>query len=108
MLASVASVYGCEPPSDARPSRQADTALGGKPLLLLFKTNDCLRHTERRLDAGVNSFLITLRFCLGALAAHGRTALERWRLAAAAWVLRVCGQRALHGTPDPKRCSKSI
>lgn len=37
------------------------------PMLLLFKTNDCLRHAERQLGAGVDSFLITLRFCLRAL-----------------------------------------
>ena len=37
------------------------------PMLLLFKTNDCLRHAERRLGAGVNSFVITMRYCLQAI-----------------------------------------
>lgn len=37
------------------------------PMLLLFKCNDCLRHAERRLGAGVNSFVITLRYCLQTL-----------------------------------------
>ena len=31
-------------------------------MLLLLKTNDCLRHADRRLGAPINSFLITLRF----------------------------------------------
>ena len=35
-----------------------------RPMLLLFKTNDCLRHSERALGTGVNSVVITLRFCL--------------------------------------------
>ena len=37
------------------------------PMLLLFKTNDCLRHAERRLlgsGAGVDTMLVTMRFCL--------------------------------------------
>jgi len=38
-----------------------------RPMLLLFKTNDCLRHAERQLSSGVNSFLITLRFCIGSI-----------------------------------------
>ena len=43
-----------------------------RPMLLLFKTNDCLRHAERQLDAGVDSFLITLRYCLQAMLTHDR------------------------------------
>ena len=43
------------------------------PLLLLFKTNDCLRHAERQLGAaGVGSFLITLRYCLRCLRHEAR------------------------------------
>lgn len=37
------------------------------PMLLLFKTNDCLRHAERKLlgaAAGVDSMLVTMRYCL--------------------------------------------
>ena len=34
------------------------------PMLLLFKTNDCLRHAERQLGVGVNSLLVTLRHCI--------------------------------------------
>lgn len=40
------------------------------PMLLLFKTNDCLRHAERKLlgaAAGVDSMLVTMRYCLQAL-----------------------------------------
>ena len=37
------------------------------PMLLLFKCNDCLRHTERRLDSGINSFVISMRYCLQTL-----------------------------------------
>ena len=32
-----------------------------RPMLLLLKTNDCLRHADRKLGAGVNSYVITLR-----------------------------------------------
>ena len=41
-----------------------------RPMLLLFKTNDCLRHAERQLGggaAGASSLLITLRYCLEAV-----------------------------------------
>ena len=38
-------------------------------MLLLFKTNDCLRHAERQLHSGADSHLITLKFCLRALLA---------------------------------------
>ncbi len=36
-------------------------------MLLLFKTNDCLRHVERQLHAAADSLLITLKFCLRVL-----------------------------------------
>jgi hypothetical protein len=39
-------------------------------MLLLFKTNDCLRHVERQLHAAADSLLITLKFCLRVLLAH--------------------------------------
>ena len=40
-----------------------------REMLLLFKTNDCLRHAERQLNGkSVNSFIITLSFCFEALA----------------------------------------
>jgi hypothetical protein len=42
-------------------------------MLLLFKTNDCLRHVERQLQAGAGSFLITLKFCLRFLLALDRS-----------------------------------
>ena len=46
-----------------------------RPLLLLFKTNDCLRHAERQLGAaGVGSFSITLRYCLCCLRHEARAA----------------------------------
>jgi hypothetical protein len=71
------------------------------PMLLLFKMNDCLRHAERQLDAGVDSFVITLRHCLRTMLhdderpdadrrAHGlRARLYRLRLRIAYWLLRV-------------------
>ena len=60
-------------------------------MLLLFKTNDCLRHAERAIGAGVNSFLITLRYCLTLLdqeAAEQRRRGESLRLKLAVWLLR--------------------
>ena len=48
-----------------------------RPLLLLFKTNDCLRHAERQLvptGAGADSFLVTLRYCLRCLRHEARAA----------------------------------
>ena len=73
-------------------------------MLLLFKTNDCLRHAERQLDAGVDSFLITLRHCLRAMvdaprdaaAEHDglRAALHRMRLRLALWLLRLVSEGA--------------
>lgn len=69
-----------------------------------FKTNDCLRHAERQLNAGVDSFLIVLRHCLcamlhaddAALVAAGgrpmaglRARLHRLRLRVALWLLQL-------------------
>ena len=54
------------------------------PMLLLFKTNDCLRHAERQLDAGVDSFVITLRYSLQAMA-HER---RRSSSSAGLWMLK--------------------
>ena len=70
-----------------------------RPMLLLFKTNDCLRHAERKLDAGVDSLLITLRYCLEAMLLHAGVAsrLERLRLACSIWLLRTWSESALLG-----------
>ena len=38
-----------------------------RDMLLLFKTNDCLRHVDRMLGTPVNTFLITARTCVEAL-----------------------------------------
>jgi hypothetical protein len=46
------------------------------PMLLLFKTNDCLRHAERKLHSGADSFLITLKHCLRVLLVPGGDAAE--------------------------------
>jgi aarF domain-containing kinase len=34
-----------------------------RPLLLLFKTNDCLRSIDSTLKTPINSFILTSRFC---------------------------------------------
>ena len=39
-----------------------------RQMLLLFKTNDCLRHTDRVLGTPVNTFLIVAGMCVEALA----------------------------------------
>ena len=36
-------------------------------MLLLFKTNDCLRHSDRMLGTPVNTFLITAQTCCTAI-----------------------------------------
>jgi len=41
-----------------------------RELLLLLKTNDCLRAVDIELGAGVNNYLITARECARALAQH--------------------------------------
>jgi hypothetical protein len=38
-------------------------------MLLLLKTNDCLRHADRQLGSPVNSFVVTLRHCVIAIRA---------------------------------------
>ena len=45
-------------------------------MLLLLKTNDCLRHADRQLGSGINSFLLTLRYCVSAIRADEA---DRWR-----------------------------
>ncbi|GJQ10648.1 hypothetical protein GpartN1_g2439.t1 [Galdieria partita] len=38
-----------------------------RPLLLLLKTNDCLRSVDRALGAPLNTFIITARYCAKAI-----------------------------------------
>ena len=64
------------------------------PMLLLFKTNDCLRHAERTLDAGVDSFLITLRHCLQAKLRGDKPGGARAMDERRAWSLSAVLQRA--------------
>ena len=97
--------------------RSLPSMLKPPPMLLLFKTNDCLRHAERQLGVGVNSLLVTLRHCIQAiredtaaatrmtqptgrhatapvLASAWVRACRSWlalfRLDLAVWLLRVC------------------
>ena len=59
------------------------------PMLLIFKTNDCLRHIERQLlgqSGGGESFVIMLRYCVHALL-HERMAGSN---SFVVWLLRVC------------------
>jgi aarF domain-containing kinase len=77
------------------------------PMLLLFKTNDCLRHTERQLGGiGAHSFLVTLRYCLRALLKHDsvhrhhggvRSRLRRLRVRLALWLLSLVSESSLVG-----------
>ena len=76
--------------------RQIAIVLGRLPreMLLLLKTNDCLRHADRRLGAPINSFLITLRFCLQTLHDDAASRLERLRLRLAIFLLRLASSGA--------------
>ena len=76
--------------------RQIAIVLGRLPreMLLLLKTNDCLRHSDRRLGAPINSFLITLRFCLQTLHDDAASRLERLRLRLAIFLLRLASSGA--------------
>ena len=81
------------------------------PMLLIFKTNDCLRHAERQLSSGVNSLAVMLKYCFQALAedAHppsptdadarglvrSRMWLRRLRLRLAVWLLKTCSESEL-------------
>lgn len=64
-----------------------------RDLLLLLKTNDCLRSLEHRLAAPLNSLTATARACSMALAERdGLPAWRRWgqavRLEVQLWALR--------------------
>jgi aarF domain-containing kinase len=50
-----------------------------RQMLLLFKTNDCLRHSDRMLGCPVNTFLTTARMCVRALAVEEQRAKPGWR-----------------------------
>jgi hypothetical protein len=39
-------------------------------LLLLLKTNDCLRAVDKELGAGYNTFVVTARECVKAINRH--------------------------------------
>jgi hypothetical protein len=54
-----------------------------RPLLLLLKTNDCLRSVDLSLGAPVNTFVITARTCSRALAEQQQ---QRGRLGVGAWL----------------------
>ncbi|CAN0397689.1 unnamed protein product, partial [Hapterophycus canaliculatus] len=38
-----------------------------RQMLLLFKTNDCLRHIDRTLGAPINTFVIAAKTCISVL-----------------------------------------
>jgi aarF domain-containing kinase len=62
-----------------------------RPLLLLLKTNDCLRSVDLSLGAPVNTFVITAKTCSRALAeldAQRRQSVKSW-LSSRFEVLRV-------------------
>jgi aarF domain-containing kinase len=62
-----------------------------RPLLLLLKTNDCLRSVDLSLGAPVNTFVITAKTCSRALAeleAQQRQGVKSW-LSSRLEVLRV-------------------
>lgn len=71
------------------------------PMLLLFKTNDCLRHAERQLGSGVDSLIVTLRHCFRVLLLHHpprggvRSRWRRLKLSLASWLLRVWAESPL-------------
>lgn len=74
-----------------------------RPLLLLLKTNDCLRAVDHALGQPVNTYAITARFCARALAEEaGERQGVRGRLALwseqARMELAVAGLRALGWT----------
>lgn len=50
-----------------------------RELLLLLKTNDCLRAVDAELGAGVGNYLITARACSKALADQRAAELPGWR-----------------------------
>lgn len=57
-----------------------------RPLLLLLKTNDCLRSVSTALGDPVNTYAITARFCARALAEDPAKALRHgWRARWALW-----------------------
>lgn len=51
-------------------------------MLLLFKTNDCLRHAERQLRSGADSFLVTLKHCLRVLLTSAPNTVDNTGIAA--------------------------
>ena len=63
-----------------------------KDLLLLLKTNDCLRSVDHALGQAINQFLITARCCSGVSLHAGQPPHQsgcwaRWRNCACSWVL---------------------
>lgn len=58
-------------------------------LLLLLKTNDCLRAVDAELGAGVNNYIITARACSSALARHREKLHPGWRSRISSWKERV-------------------
>ena len=58
-------------------------------LLLLLKTNDCLRAVDAELGAGVNNYIITARACSSALARHREERSPGWRSRIASYAERV-------------------
>ncbi len=50
-----------------------------RELLLLLKTNDCLRSVDKELGAGYNSFLVTARECVRTINAESLAQRPGWR-----------------------------
>jgi aarF domain-containing kinase len=90
-------------------SNEINEILGQIPheLLLLLKTNDCLRAVDHALGSPVNTFTIMSRYCVKAVQAEnaktddgwtawGQNTLERWylemRLSALSWMAWAMGR----------------
>lgn len=50
-----------------------------RELLLLLKTNDCLRSVDKELEAGYNTFVVTARECVRTINADAQSRRPGWR-----------------------------
>lgn len=79
-------------------AQEIGSLLGKVPreLLLLLKTNDCLRSVDKELGAGYNTFMVTARECVRTLNAHREKTQPGMRSKLTSIVERVKLEARLH------------
>src|SRR5687768_2977681 len=67
------------------PPNQSSSPTGSPQLIMLFKTNDCLRHLDRALGTPFNTAILIVMTCNDAILKEELRIAKSWKDCAKAW-----------------------